>query len=92
MDIRDLHMNNMVAKGVRATHDETLKSYMKNELQKILENDQICFVQPESGEPGKVSATFDIQNKKLREAQLEHFNPIFTILKDEFNINLNIFE
>jgi len=44
-------MNNMVAKGVRTAHDLSLVQHMQSELQKILENDQICFLEPEEG-PG----------------------------------------
>ena len=39
LDIRQLYINNMMAKGVRAMHDPSLTSYMEEELQRIFEND-----------------------------------------------------
>ena len=41
-------MNNLIAKSVRATYDVQLTTYMQEEIEKILENDQICFIEPES--------------------------------------------
>lgn len=78
MDIRKLHINNMIAKGIRAMHDITLMAYMQEELQKILENDQICFVEPESCQDGLGGAQEEVD--ALREAQLKHFDPLFKIL------------
>lgn len=49
IDLRDFHMNNMLAKGIRAAHDLSLIQHMQTELQKILENDQICFIEPDDG-------------------------------------------
>ena len=48
LDIKALHLNSMVAKGIRSMHDLQLITFMQNEIYKILENDQICFVEPDS--------------------------------------------
>lgn len=39
IDLRAMHLNNMVAKGVRSVHDESLNVYMLKEANKIFEND-----------------------------------------------------
>ena len=39
-----------MAKCVRSSHDETLQSYMREELYTIIENDQICFRESEQAE------------------------------------------
>ena len=36
----------MVAKGVRAIHDEALQNYMQTEAENIYENDALSFVEP----------------------------------------------
>jgi hypothetical protein len=35
----------MMAKAVRTVHDPTLVAYMRNQIQTILENDQICYLE-----------------------------------------------
>ena len=42
--------NNYLAKSVRASNDSLITDYMKDELQAILENDQICFRESEEAE------------------------------------------
>ena len=86
IDLRDFHMNNMLAKGVRAAHDLSLIQHMQSELQKILENDQICFLEPEEG------AGSQEYKSKLRQEQNKHIEKVFGIMHDEFGIKLNIFE
>ena len=48
LDIRSLHLNNLLAKGVRAARDESLTNFMQHEILRILENDQIGFIEPVS--------------------------------------------
>ncbi len=43
IDLKDLKLNHMLAKAVRASNDEVLLKYMKTTIQNTLENDQICF-------------------------------------------------
>ena len=43
IDLKDLKLNHMLAKAVRASNDEVLMKYMKTTIQNTLENDQICF-------------------------------------------------
>lgn len=42
-----MHVNNMVAKSFKIFHDDTLESYKKKEILKIIENDNLCHVEPE---------------------------------------------
>lgn len=86
IDLRDFHMNNMLAKGIRAAHDLSLIQHMQSELQKILENDQICFLEPEEG------AGSQEHKSKLRQEQNKHIEKVFGIMNEEFGIKLNIFE
>ena len=39
IDLRQFHLNYVVAKAVHLTHDPTLETNMQAELQRILEND-----------------------------------------------------
>lgn len=59
---------------------------MQGELQKILENDQICFLEPVEG------AGSEEYKSKLREQQIKHIEKVFAIMNEEFGIKLNIFE
>ena len=86
IDLRDFHMNNLLAKGVRAGHDPSLRQHMESELQKIIENDQICFIEPEEG------AGSQEYKSKLRTEQNKHIDKVFGIMSDEFGIKLNVFE
>ena len=86
IDLREFHLNNMVAKGIRASHDLSLIQVMQSELQKILENDQICFIEPVEG------AGSEEYKSKLREQQLQHIEKVFGIMNEDFGIKLNIFE
>ena len=86
MDITQLHLNNLFAKGVRAQNDLPLISYMQDEIQNILENDNICFVEPES----KIEKEIESKDK-LRDMQMNNFNKVSKLLIKHFDINLNIF-
>jgi len=46
--MRAMHLNNMLAKAVKCRLDDTLETYMKKEIIKVIENDQVCFVEAES--------------------------------------------
>ena len=48
IDMRAMHLNNMLAKAVKCRLDDTLETYMKKEIIKVIENDQVCFVEAES--------------------------------------------
>ena len=43
IDLKTLHLNQMFARAVRASHDPNLAAHMQTEIQRILENDQICY-------------------------------------------------
>ena len=49
IDMKSLHLNTMMARAIRATHDPSLAAHMQSDVQRILENDQICYREdPES--------------------------------------------
>jgi len=50
IDMRTMHLNTMVAKAIRSRFDDEfyLSKYKKKEIIKILNNDQLCFIEPES--------------------------------------------
>lgn len=50
LDMRTLFLNNMIAKGIRAIYDEELLLYMQDEMIKIIQNDNVCFVEPANQE------------------------------------------
>ena len=39
IDLKTLHLNQMLARAIRSTHDPTLATHMQTEVQRILEND-----------------------------------------------------
>ena len=86
IDLRLMHVNNMVAKSFKMFHDETLEAYKKKEILKIIENDNICHVEPED--------PFNANNYRinLRKAQFEKTQLIFDSMKSNFDINLKRFE
>ena len=43
IDLKTLHLNHMLARAIRASHDPSLAVHMQSEIQRILENDQICY-------------------------------------------------
>ena len=70
----------MYGKGVRASYEPSLLSYMKEQLYRILENDQICYrYDPESQN--------DYQ-RALAKVQQETTAPVFQFLKAKFEIDL----
>ena len=42
-----MQLNNMMAKGFKATHDETLINYMHKQIANLLQNESLCFIEPE---------------------------------------------
>ncbi len=52
-----------MAQSVRATHDTSLISHMHDEIMKILENDQICYIEPKN----IVTSSADSYKNKLRD-------------------------
>jgi hypothetical protein len=49
--MRTMHLNTMVAKAVRSKmvdDDGYLEKFKKKEILKILNNDQLCFIEPQS--------------------------------------------
>ena len=49
IDLKTLHLNIMYARAIRAMHDTSLADHMQADVQRILENDQICYREdPES--------------------------------------------
>ena len=85
MDIKQLHLNNMFAKATRSLNDHALVITMQDEAQSILENDNLCYVEP-------ISILEDEFKSKLREAQLKQLKIIKAILSKEFGVNLRVFE
>lgn len=86
IDMRQMHLNTMMAKGVRSTHDDTLPKYMHSEARKIFTNDQICFFEPV---PEYANATE--YKEKLRKRQIKMITPIFDTMKQEYGINMKEF-
>ena len=83
INLKSLHLNNFLAKCIRAANDDNLQQYMREELYTILENDQICFRESEEA---------DNQYKVgLALAQKEKTTRIFDILEKEFGVKLKIF-
>ncbi|CDW74897.1 atp12-domain-containing protein [Stylonychia lemnae] len=83
INLKSLHINNFLAKSVRAQLDPAIQDYMKDELFSILESDQICFRESE-----------DVQNDYkagLAKTQKEHTSKVFDILEREFQIKLKIY-
>ena len=78
-----LRQNNFLAKCVRASNDETLQEYMREELYNILENDQICFRESEEA---------DNQYKVgLAKKQKEYTQQVFDIMERDFGVKLRVF-
>ena len=81
-----MHVNNMVAKSFKIFHDQTLEAYKKKEILKIIENDNICHVEPED------PFNQNDYRLKLRETQFQKTQLIFDSMKTNFGINLKRFE
>ena len=44
-----MHLNTMFAKAVRSRFDDgSLEVYKKKEILKVLNNDQLCFIEPKT--------------------------------------------
>lgn len=49
IDLKSLHLNQVMARAIRASNDPGLAAHMQGDIQRILENDQICYREdPES--------------------------------------------
>lgn len=80
IDLKDLKLNHMLAKAVRASHDESLIKYMKTTIQNTLENDQICF---------QIDPLIQNEYKqKLAIKQQQQTKPLFDFMKQQFEISL----
>ena len=84
IDMRAMHLNTMVAKGVRVIHDHPLQDYMRKEATKIFENDTLSFVE----------TNYDGNEYKsnLRSRQIDIIGSIADKLSSEFGITLKQFE
>ena len=83
IDMRQMQLNTMLAKAVKCSYDPTLVDYMSKEIVKIIDNDQICFIEPESENEYKA---------KLRKIQLEKAQGLLDIVKDNFGVELKLFK
>ena len=83
IDLKTLHLNNFLAKCIRAANDDGLQRYMREELYTILENDQICYRESESAENSYKSG--------LAKAQKEQTQRIFDIMEKHYGVHLNVF-
>lgn len=82
IDVRHMHLTTTLTRGIRVQEDPELADYMRIEIQKFLENDQIC----QREDP-------NIENdykRGLAKMQAEMTDPLFDFLRNEFDINLNI--
>lgn len=82
IDVRHMHLTTTLTRGIRVQEDPELAEYMKTEIQKFLENDQIS----QREDPG-------IENdykKSLGAKQAEMTDPLFDFLKDQYGISLKI--
>jgi len=80
IDLKDLKLNHMLAKAVRASNDESLIKYMRSTIQNTLENDQICFqIDP---------LVQDDYKRLLAIKQQKQTKPLFDFMKQQFEISL----
>ena len=72
----------MYARAIRAMHDPNLTRLMQGDVQRILENDQICYREdPESENTYK---------RQLAAVQKEYTDPVHAFLKSKFDVSLKI--
>lgn len=83
IELKSLHLNNFLAKCIRAANDDALQNYMREELYTILENDQICFRESEQAE--------NQYKVGLALAQKEHTTKVFDIMEREFGVKLKVY-
>ena len=82
IDIKSLHLNQMLAKAIRAENDPSLAQYYQDQIQVTLENDQVCFREdPDSQNDYK---------RNLAMIQKKHTDPVFEFMKRRFDITLKI--
>ena len=72
-----------MAKAVKCRIDPTLEVYMKKEILKVINNDQVCFMEDVSGNEYKT---------RLRAFQKEKIDHILEVMKSNFDIELQIFD
>lgn len=82
IDLRTLHLNQMLARAIRAKHDESLATHMQSEVRRILENDQICYREDPQSE--------NTYKRALAKLQEEKTQVVHDFLKERFNISLKI--
>ena len=82
IDLKTLHLNQMFARAIRATHDPSLAIHMQTEINRILENDQICYREDPQSE--------NTYKRKLAETQKEYTDPVHEFIKERFDIKLKI--
>lgn len=82
IDMRHMHLQQTLTRGIRVQEDPELAEYMKTEIQKFLENDQIC----QREEPGIPND----YKRSLGERQAEMTDPLLDFLREEYNITLKI--
>ena len=57
IDMREMYLNNMMAKAITTLYDPSTKNYMLREAEKIFENDNLCFTEPGEGHSNFSGAT-----------------------------------
>jgi len=82
IDLKTLHLNQMLARAIRASHDPSLAAHMQSDIQRILENDQICYREDPDSE--------NTYKRALAKVQKEHTQPVHDFLKERFDISLKI--
>lgn len=82
INLKGMTLNQMYAKGVRASFEPGLLNYKREQLYRILQNDQICYRNdPESQN--------DYQ-RQLAIVQRDTTQPVFEFLKAKFDIRLEV--
>ena len=82
MNLKNMGINQMYGKAIRAQHEPELLNYKKDKIFRILENDQICYRYDADSQ--------DDYHRALAEVQEETTDPVFDFLKARFNINLDV--
>jgi len=76
IDLKTLKINQMIAKAIRSFHDPTLVTWMRTEIQNILENDQAC-------QQDDLSAQNEYK-QKLAQKQKELYSPLLEFMNEQF--------
>lgn len=70
----------MLAKAIRTFHDPTLVTWMRTQIQNILESDQICYQDDPLAQ--------NEYKSKLALKQAKEYKPLFDFMSERFEINL----